>query len=343
MYRVESNRTLDFGLAIMRVVRAKEYAKDIKEYNIQISPEIECIVKDMLERISVAKMDQLKKFVATYYFDHLLIDYAYDNPSKSLDELFETFEEQNPEMFLRYLQNDILRERKQEEITEEAVKEALEKINANNTVQLGMSFRTYRQIKANPKEAQDLFLECIRYFKPIYILFSDRVEAIRVLKTPVFEAKFKDPDAIRKFESMVAFNDAHVESFQRIVYLSVFSDLSVGISISKSKERFTVVFGISLETLFDDRNLDHEVLKCLADPTKMEMLKIIGAQDVCAKDLVGLLKLSKSNISHHIGKLTYAELITIQVKEGNRAYYALNSERIEAVFERILSQLKRES
>jgi len=112
--------------------------------------------------------------------------------------------------------------------------------------------------------------------------------------------------------------------------------------VSEDRGCITVVFGVSLEVIFEDRDLDQEVLKCLADPTKMEMLKIISQQEVCAKDLVGLLKLSKSNISHHIGKLSYAELISIQMKEGNKAYYTVNVKKIQEVFERTIYCLKGE-
>lgn len=342
MYTVAFNKNLDFGLAINRVVHAKAYAKSGKDLAITAIPEIEAIVQEMLAQISVAKMALLKRFVTTYYFDNLLIECVYDYPTYSLDALIETFEAQSPEQFLSYVNMTLLRGKVQpsQENTLEAVQAAIEKANGNNPAPCCMSFKTYKQMVADPREAQELFLDCIRYFKPIYGVFAERIEAIRSVKTPYYVAQFDIPSQRQKIDDLVVFNDPVIEAFPKIVYLSVFLDRSIRMDVSEDRGCITVVFGVSLEAIFEDRDLDQEVLKCLADPTKMEMLKIISQQEVCAKDLVGLLKLSKSNISHHIGKLSYAELISIQMKEGNKAYYTVNTSKIQEVFERTMSQFK---
>jgi ArsR family transcriptional regulator len=68
-----------------------------------------------------------------------------------------------------------------------------------------------------------------------------------------------------------------------------------------------------------------EVLKALADPTRLQMIGVLkrSAQPVCICDFTAAFDLSQPTISHHMAKLRAAGLVEV-TKEGIWAYYRLN-------------------
>lgn len=77
-----------------------------------------------------------------------------------------------------------------------------------------------------------------------------------------------------------------------------------------------------------------EVLKALADPTRLSILGKIASDGapVLTCDLVGgcgsVLKLSQPTMSHHINKLVQAGLL-IEQKQAKQKSYSLNTSLIE--------------
>ncbi len=72
--------------------------------------------------------------------------------------------------------------------------------------------------------------------------------------------------------------------------------------------------------------VDHavEVLKALADPTRLQMIGMLkaSAQPVCICDFTAAFELSQPTISHHMAKLKDARLVEA-TKVGIWAYYRL--------------------
>jgi len=70
-----------------------------------------------------------------------------------------------------------------------------------------------------------------------------------------------------------------------------------------------------------------ELLKAAADPTRLHVLAILaGARSpVCICDLTATFRLSQPTISHHMGKLKRAGLVS-STKMGIWAYYELRPE-----------------
>lgn len=68
-----------------------------------------------------------------------------------------------------------------------------------------------------------------------------------------------------------------------------------------------------------------EVLKALADPTRLQMIGILtkSADPVCVCDFTAAFDLSQPTISHHMAKLREAGLVGVS-KVGIWAYYRLN-------------------
>jgi ArsR family transcriptional regulator, arsenate/arsenite/antimonite-responsive transcriptional repressor len=67
-----------------------------------------------------------------------------------------------------------------------------------------------------------------------------------------------------------------------------------------------------------------DLLKAVADPTRLHMLAILAGcrSPVCVCDLTATFRLSQPTISHHMGKLRRAGLVS-STKIGIWAYYEI--------------------
>ena len=67
------------------------------------------------------------------------------------------------------------------------------------------------------------------------------------------------------------------------------------------------------------------VFKALADPTRLDIFRLVAAQEapICACDVVDRFEVSQPTISHHMKVLAEAGLITVS-RRGVWAYYAAN-------------------
>src|SRR5215207_4423705 len=87
---------------------------------------------------------------------------------------------------------------------------------------------------------------------------------------------------------------------------------------------------------------DHEQLvtmfKALADATRLDVYRLIAAQDepICACDVVDRFDVSQPTISHHLKVLREAGLITVS-RRGVWAYYAADPRGLELLRESIES------
>lgn len=82
-----------------------------------------------------------------------------------------------------------------------------------------------------------------------------------------------------------------------------------------------------------------EVLKALADPTRLTMLASLWRSQtpVCICDFTASLALSQPTISHHMGKLRETGLVSSE-KRGIWAYYQIQGDLPEPT-RRLLAQL----
>ncbi len=72
-----------------------------------------------------------------------------------------------------------------------------------------------------------------------------------------------------------------------------------------------------------------ELLKAVADPTRLQILAMISKADqneACVCNLTEPLKLSQPTISHHLKKLAEVGLISGE-RRGTWVWYSLNKER----------------
>ena len=72
--------------------------------------------------------------------------------------------------------------------------------------------------------------------------------------------------------------------------------------------------------------------KALADPTRLDVFRLIAAQEapICACDVVDRFGVSQPTISHHLKVLREAGLITVS-RRGVWAYYAVDPRGVAGV------------
>src|SRR5579864_7165173 len=76
-----------------------------------------------------------------------------------------------------------------------------------------------------------------------------------------------------------------------------------------------------------------ELLKVLADPTRLRIVGLLAQRELCVCDLEDLLGVSQSMTSHHLGVLRRAGML-VQRREDRDArwvYYRLNPEATDAL------------
>ncbi|MGL4819898.1 MAG: ArsR/SmtB family transcription factor [Bacilli bacterium] len=74
-----------------------------------------------------------------------------------------------------------------------------------------------------------------------------------------------------------------------------------------------------------DIKLMSEVLKALADPTRLTIIGHLKKGEMCVCDIVPLLNISQPAVSQHLRKLR-KEGILLERRQGNWIYYRLNTQ-----------------
>jgi len=66
------------------------------------------------------------------------------------------------------------------------------------------------------------------------------------------------------------------------------------------------------------------VFKALADPTRREILRLLGKGEMTAGRLAERFDMTKPSMSHHFAVLKEADLVSTR-REGQQIFYALNA------------------
>lgn len=82
-----------------------------------------------------------------------------------------------------------------------------------------------------------------------------------------------------------------------------------------------------------------ETFKVLSDPTRVKILCALSKAELCVCDLSALLGMNESAISHHLRLLKALKLVKYR-REGRMAYYSLDDEHIEKLFQQGLEHVE---
>ena len=82
--------------------------------------------------------------------------------------------------------------------------------------------------------------------------------------------------------------------------------------------------------------------KALSDATRVRILLLLADRDLCVCELVFILKMEQSRISHHLQDLRKADLVRDK-REGRRITYSISADRKDfllALFDRLIPEVK---
>lgn len=88
----------------------------------------------------------------------------------------------------------------------------------------------------------------------------------------------------------------------------------------------------------DEVVLDEAVmlLKGFADPTRLKILSLLRAGEVCVHQLVEVLEMTQSAVSHQLRTLRAARLVGFK-KRGRHVYYRLADDHVREMLDNVLS------
>ena len=70
-----------------------------------------------------------------------------------------------------------------------------------------------------------------------------------------------------------------------------------------------------------------EIFKVLGDPTRIKLLALLSASEMCVCDIADALQMGQSAISHQLRVLRTARLVKFR-KEGKEAWYSLDDDHV---------------
>jgi len=85
------------------------------------------------------------------------------------------------------------------------------------------------------------------------------------------------------------------------------------------------------ESLIVKKNV--EMLKALADETRLKILSILGEEgEKCQCEIIPLIGKSQSTVSQHLQTLVNSGILELR-REGQRTYYRIKDERIKKILD----------
>lgn len=89
----------------------------------------------------------------------------------------------------------------------------------------------------------------------------------------------------------------------------------------------------------DDTEVMAEFFKALSDPTRLSIVNALQIHEwLCVSDLVELLGMSKSALSHQLCYMRLNKLVRVK-RDGRHVFYALDDDHVDQVFALALSHV----
>lgn len=82
------------------------------------------------------------------------------------------------------------------------------------------------------------------------------------------------------------------------------------------------------ETLYRVASL----FKIFGDPTRIRILHVLSAQELCVQDIADELAMTQSAISHQLRILKQSSLVKFR-REGKTIYYSLNDDHVATIMQ----------
>lgn len=79
---------------------------------------------------------------------------------------------------------------------------------------------------------------------------------------------------------------------------------------------------------------DVELYKCLANPTRLSVLKELRGGELCVTDLVGATGSEQTNLSHHLAELRACGLVSTR-QDGRHVCYQIAHHRLRTILDMV--------
>lgn len=85
-----------------------------------------------------------------------------------------------------------------------------------------------------------------------------------------------------------------------------------------------------------------EIFRAMSDPTRLRIIALLAQHELCVCDIAAALNMTQSAISHQLRVLRMTDLVKIR-KEGRIAWYSLDDDHVEKLFEQGISHMEHET
>jgi ArsR family transcriptional regulator len=70
--------------------------------------------------------------------------------------------------------------------------------------------------------------------------------------------------------------------------------------------------------------MNNQLFKALSDPTRREIIRLLGKREMTAGELAERFDMTKPSVSHHFAVLKEADLV-VSRRDGQHVWYSLNT------------------
>lgn len=313
-------KSVDFVLAMTRLVQRNEYLKETKKMGVNPSAKVIACIETLGSHVSIKTFEMLKIICEKYHLDRFLMYYVTENPELSPEELVDQIKVIDANAFYDlYIKNVI----KPEYDSESAIKDKIDENYANNTMPMVMRYVQLKKFKTDAPVIFELFIQTLEEFLSAYLHIEAEVNAYCEMESLNYLEVMKDQEDFKSKFLMIDLNEV-MEKIERIdVSISIMGEFSLSYNISKDYRVLSMIIGFGMRQLVrpHDEDFELEVFKCLGDATKLKMIQLAAKEPLCAKDFTDRLELSKATISHHINVLISLRIFRLNLQEGKKLYY----------------------
>ena len=70
-----------------------------------------------------------------------------------------------------------------------------------------------------------------------------------------------------------------------------------------------------------------KIAKALSDQNRVEIIKLLSEEELCACHILNQMQIAQSTLSHHMKQLTDSKLVIV-TKKGRWSYYRINTQTV---------------
>lgn len=338
MFKLSQNNSIDFGYSTFILINKKLLSGKEREELVPNTSNIIDAVNVLENEMSVTRYKQLKVLINKYTFHGYIIRVSCDHPDWSEEEVIDYIRGISAEQFLKDFVDAVIGADK--DYSDKNIKERIELSLSNNSLKEVPSYSAYKYLKNHVSEIKDEIVDFLDYYLPLYIKVKDHAIRIANESLVIYQKAFPDTESF-----IEGFNFLNKDMFDKDInlsgYVTAFMDTAVYL-FSVSGDAYFVLGSSLTQLLTKEYQIKKEtsLFKCLAEPTKREILSHLRIEDLCSGDIVEKLGLSKSTVSHHMNQLLSANLIYLSLKSGKKLYYSVNVDFMEETFNNVLNSYK---